>query len=118
MVDKYVEMSICFCVWNEEKNIVHCIQDALEHLPKFIKIGNTFEILIIDNASTDSTPEVVRQLFGKDSRVRLIRHPKNYLYSGSHRTAFKEAIGRYIFVIDGDFIFSLFFINNNSRLFC
>ena len=96
-------LSVCFCVWNEENNIPLCIDDAINSVPEIIGKDKQFEIIIIDNASSDSTPVIVSEIAGKDSRVKLIRHPENYLYSGSHRTAFKESKGEYVIIIDGDY---------------
>ncbi len=100
--DYNFELSICFCAWNEEANISDCITDALAAAESFSVPGQRFEVVVIDNASTDSTPHVVREWERMDSRVRLIRHPENRLYSGSHRTAFKEAKGKFIAILDGD----------------
>jgi glycosyltransferase involved in cell wall biosynthesis len=98
-----IKLTICFCVWNEQKNIVLCLEDTLENIQNIIGQEDLYEILVIDNASTDNTPDVVRKYEKRYPQIRLIRHPENYLYSGSHRTAFKEAKGNYIAIIDGDY---------------
>ncbi len=111
-----IDLSICFCVWNEEKNISLCLDDAYKNIKELIGNNKKFEILVIDNASTDTTPIVVQEYAKKQKDVRLIRHPENYLYAGSYRTAFKEAKGKYIAIIDGDFQHSTKDISKGIKL--
>jgi len=68
----------------------------------FRKKGKTFEILVIDNHSTDSTPALVQEFVRRHREVRLVRNPRNLGYSGSCRVAAKEAGGRVVLFIDGD----------------
>jgi len=55
--------------YNESK----LIKPTLEHVPDVID-----HIYVIDDASTDNMAEVVRECAGKDTRIELIRHDKNY----------------------------------------
>jgi glycosyltransferase involved in cell wall biosynthesis len=96
-----LELSVCFCAWNEQSNIKECITDAQSSLSSIVPSGN-YELLVVDNASTDDTPRIVKQLQQSDARVQLVRHETNMLYSGSHRTALNRANGKYIAIIDGD----------------
>lgn len=98
-MNKIRSLSICFCAFNEQENIGRCIDDALKECGDFPGL----EILVIDNASTDRTPEVVEEYARKDGRIRLIRHPENCFYAGSHRTALSRAAGDVIAILDGDF---------------
>ena len=41
--------------------------------------SDPFEIIVVDNASTDATAEIVRKISQRDPRVRLISHPENRL---------------------------------------
>ena len=101
MATDALQVSVCYCVYNEEGNIADCIRDAQNNLPSIIGSTN-YEIIVIDNASTDLTPQVVEEIAKSDSTIRLIRHPENRFYSGSHVTALSSAVGRYIAIIDGD----------------
>jgi glycosyltransferase involved in cell wall biosynthesis len=98
-----LELSICFCAWNEQDNITKCVEDALKNLPALVSNIGHAEIIVVDNASTDRTPDIVTALSQRHPQVRLIRHPRNMLYSGSHRTAFRESNGKVVAIIDGDF---------------
>jgi glycosyltransferase involved in cell wall biosynthesis len=61
-----------------------------------------FEIIVVDNASTDRTAAIVEEIAKRDPRVRLISHPENRLYAGSCQTATNAARGERIFILDSD----------------
>ena len=59
-----------------------------------------FEIVLVDDASTDSTPEVVRGL--GDARIKYIRHEVNKGEAGSRNTGVTNSSGQYIAFLDDD----------------
>lgn len=64
-----------------------------------------FEIIIIDNCSTDNTRSVVSEI--KDRRIRYYRNHKNLGFYSSAKKGIKYSYGKYIFLHgDDDFIFS------------
>jgi glycosyltransferase involved in cell wall biosynthesis len=80
-------LSIGLPVYNGEKFIVEAIEALL---------GQTytdFELVISDNASTDSTGEICRQYEKKDSRVRYFRQPKNIGLSPNHNFVVHKSRG-------------------------
>jgi len=50
-----------------------------------------FELIICDNASTDSTPEIVARVTGDDPRVRYIRHPRNLGAAPNYNSVYQSA---------------------------
>jgi dolichol-phosphate mannosyltransferase len=70
--------------------------------------GAIDEVLVIDNASTDGTPEVVRSLIAESpvmaKRIRLLENPTNLGYGGSIKRGFRhlEVIAPYIAVMHSD----------------
>ncbi len=65
--------------------------------------GWDFEILVIDDGSSDATPEVLRQLEERYRGVfRVIRHPVNRGYGGALRSGFSAARKDWVFYTDGD----------------
>lgn len=94
-------VSVGFCVWNEDENILGVIKDAFENLDKDFGRDN-YEILVVDNCSTDNTADLVKQAFKNKSNCKLIQHTENLLYSGSNNSIMNNAKGRYIFTLDGD----------------
>jgi len=61
-------------------------------------LGQTFgdfELIISDNASTDSTLDICEQYAREDDRVRIIRQPHNCGVNANHKAVFLEATGEY-----------------------
>ncbi|MBW3015150.1 glycosyltransferase family 2 protein [Candidatus Woesearchaeota archaeon] len=94
-----MSLSIVFPTYNEEANIQNTVSEALEVLSR---TNYDYDILIVDNHSTDSTPEIINQLAQEQEKVSVIHHPQNLGYAASTRTALKNAKGELIFIIDSD----------------
>jgi len=61
-------------------------------------LAQTFEdfvLIISDNASTDSTPEIARRYAEKDDRIRYVRHPRNVGSAENHNFVIREARTEY-----------------------
>lgn len=59
-------ISVCVPARNEERNIRACIESILaQDYP-------SFEVLVLDDRSTDATPEILRQIADRDGRLRVI----------------------------------------------
>lgn len=94
-----VLLSVIAPCHNEEKNLgpfVNAIRAALEPL----KIS--YEIVITDDCSTDTSWKVLQELAAKDPRVRALRHAKNAGQSAAVWTAIKNTSGKYIATLDAD----------------
>lgn len=61
-----------------------------------------WELLIVDDASTDNTQQVVEELAKKDSRIKYIRLEKNSGAAVARNTAIEKADGRYMAFLDSD----------------
>lgn len=86
------KISLIICAYNEEKYIGECLDRAIKSSK-----GKFFEILVIDNASTDHTKEVAE----KHPGVRVIREEKKGLTRARQR-GFEEARGDILAYIDSD----------------
>jgi len=64
--------------------------------------GESFELIFIDDGSTDETPRLLRQIAGIDSRVVVIRFRKKYGKTAALDAGFRRARGKYIITMDGD----------------
>jgi dolichol-phosphate mannosyltransferase len=91
--------SICFPAYNEQENIGKVIQETLAYVRKK---PYDWEIIIVDDASTDNTVQIVKDFSKKEPRIKLINHKINTGYTGAMNTALKNATGDIIFFIDSD----------------
>ena len=91
-------ISAFFPCHNEGENVERVIGNALEHLPA---IADEFEILIVNDGSTDDTAARAEAIGETDSRVRVVSHPTNLGYGRALRTGFESATGDLIFAPTG-----------------
>lgn len=94
-----VSISLALLAYNEGENIAGVLDASAGSLNK---ICDSWEIVVVDNHSSDATPDIVRGYAAKDARIRLIVHNENRLYSGSCATALKECRGKYVAIMDSD----------------
>lgn len=91
---KYPKISVLMPVYNCELYIRDSIESILNQT-----FGN-FELLIIDDASTDKTVNIIKRY--NDSRIKLIEKPENTGYTNSLNFGLSIAKGEYIARMDGD----------------
>jgi glycosyltransferase involved in cell wall biosynthesis len=94
-----MDITLALPAYNEESNIARVLQEAITALED---IGRPWEIILVDNCSSDRTAEVGLAVAEKEPRVRVISHDENRLYSGSCATAMREAKGKYVAILDSD----------------
>lgn len=93
---KQNKISIILPTYNSEKYIDKCISSVL------MQSYNNFELIIIDDASTDKTLNKIIEYQKIDNRIKLIVNKKNMGVSYSRNIGLKEAKGDYITFIDSD----------------
>ena len=101
---KLSSLSIFFPCFNEEKNVPIMINQALKILPELAK---KFEIIVINDGSTDQTRLVTERLAKQYSQVKLVNHQQNQGYGATVRTGFSACQYDWIFFTDGDAQFDL-----------
>lgn len=101
---QWTSISVFFPCHNEEENVEQVIGNALEHLPT---VTADFEIIIVNDGSSDDTAARAGAISENDSRVRVVSHPTNLGYGRALRTGFESATGDLVFCADGDGQFSL-----------
>lgn len=84
-----VAVSIGLPVYNGEKYIRQAIESAL------VQTFDDFELIISDNASTDSTEKICREYAGKDRRIRYYRADRNYGAAKNYNRVFELSRGKY-----------------------
>lgn len=95
-------ISLVIPMFNEEANIEHAIGYAVEALSQH---SREYEIIIVDDASTDQSPELVRRATSGNPRIRLISHDFNQKLGASLRTGFGAAKNEFILYMDADLPF-------------
>src|SRR5215472_552860 len=66
------------------------------------ELTSDFEIIVVNDASADSTAEIADELARTYPQVRVVHHPKNHGYGGALQTGFRTATKELIFYTDGD----------------
>lgn len=93
------ELSIFFPFWNEEKNIRHVVESAI---PVAKKVAKEWEMLLIDDGSSDKTYEIAKQLAKENKNVKAITHNPNRGYGAALKEGLESAQYKYIVCTDGD----------------
>ena len=94
-----MRVSICLPAYNEEKNISRTILEADKELSL---ISDDYEILVVNDGSTDSTEKIVKDICQGKKKVRLHNHVINRGYAHTTISCLQEARGDIIFIIDSD----------------
>jgi len=94
-----VSISVFFPCYNEQDNLVRVVKQALEVLEK---LKADFEIIIVDDGSSDRTGQIADELAGQDERVKVVHHRTNLGYGAALQSGFKAATKELVFYTDGD----------------
>lgn len=98
------ELSVFFPAFNEQENIAELLKEAVTELEG---VTADFELIVVDDGSTDATARMVSETAEKDARIRLVSHPSNAGYGAALRTGFETSTGDYVFFTDADRQFRL-----------
>jgi glycosyltransferase involved in cell wall biosynthesis len=93
-------LSVLVPVYNEERTIERVIGEVLDLGPLVL------EIVVVDDHSTDRTPEILQRLSADDSRIRVMRQPQNAGKTAAIRQAISLAKGGILVVQDADLEYS------------
>ena len=105
-------------MWNEQDYIERAIDAAREECEELMAGGDIadYEMIIVDDASTDATPEIATRLANEDSRVKIVRHPENRKLGGSMKSGFAAATGDLVLYTDADLPFDMHDVHKAIRL--
>jgi glycosyltransferase involved in cell wall biosynthesis len=94
-----MDLSIVIPVFNEDKSI----RELSEWIEKVCKLsGLSFEILFIDDGSSDYSWDIIKEIAGKKNSVKGIRFRRNYGKAAALHTGFSEADGDVVITMDSD----------------
>jgi len=88
-------VTVCLAVYNGAASIRKAIQTVLDQTYR------DFDILVLDDGSTDASPEIVQEMIGEGHPIQLLRTPNGGLGEGRRRMTL-EATGEFVAFIDHD----------------
>lgn len=84
------KISVVLPVYNGEKYLRESIQSVIN------QTYSNWELIIVDDASTDSSPDIIREFAKTDNRIRFITNPTNQKLPESLNIGFRQASGEYL----------------------
>jgi hypothetical protein len=88
------DVSIVIVNWNTKDFLKKCLDSVYSHIN-----GISFEVLVVDNASSDGSVEMVKNRF---LQVRLIINDKNLGFARANNQAIRISNGRYLLLLNSD----------------
>jgi glycosyltransferase involved in cell wall biosynthesis len=94
-----LELSVVIPIRNEAPAIPELVSELTSTLTGW---GRSFEIIVVDDGSTDDSFEILARLQAADARLRVIRFRRNFGQTAAFAAGFAHARGRLIATSDGD----------------
>ena len=92
-------VSVVLPIYNEEGNIASLVEEIAGVLERS---ALSFEIICVDDGSTDKSLDMLRALSQKDERVVVVPHRKNFGQSAAMATGFRHAKNEIVVTLDSD----------------
>lgn len=89
---------------NEAENIKTTVENCVSYLEKN---ASDYEVVVVNDGSSDTTQEIVEELSSFNSKVVLVNHEINKGYGSALRSGFNEAKKEFIFFMDSDGQFNI-----------
>ncbi len=93
------EISVVVPAYNEEQNVLPLYQELK---PVLEKIGKSWEIIYVDDGSSDATFSEAKKIHAKDSRFKVISFQKNFKKSAALKAGFDASQGDVVITMDAD----------------
>jgi GT2 family glycosyltransferase len=87
-------VSVVIVVWNAKKYVQECLESLREHCAQVCS-----EVIVVDNASTDGSAELVEQMFPE---FRLIRNSENLGFAKANNIGIAHSTGDYVCLVNSD----------------
>lgn len=91
-------VSVVIVVWNAKKYVMECLTSLREHCASVYD-----EVIVVDNASTDGTPDLVAELFPE---FKLIRNASNLGFAQANNIGIAQSSGEYVCLVNSDVKFN------------
>jgi GT2 family glycosyltransferase len=89
-------LSVIIVTWNGKRYALECLQSLFAQ-----PLDTSAEIIVVDNASSDGTPEAIRTLFPK---VHLVENDKNLGFARANNIGLAASRGRYVCLVNSDVV--------------
>jgi len=106
-------VTIVFPMYNEEAYILRAVHAAREILAE---VTPDYEIVIVDDCSTDKTPAIADELAASDARVKVVHNERNRKLGGTLRAGYAVATKDLVLYTDADLPFDLQELGRAVRL--
>ncbi len=97
MSEKTLQLSIVIPILDEEENLVPLVEEI-----KSVLTNISYEIIFIDDGSTDESLNILMGLKNSEENVRVIKHKRNFGKAIALKTGFSAAQGQITITMDGD----------------
>jgi glycosyltransferase involved in cell wall biosynthesis len=97
-------LSVVLPCFNEEANVSQAVRQALEAARL---VSARYEVIVVDDGSSDETAQLAAKLAGIDPDVRLVVHPENCGYGTALRSGIEAARMPWVLLTDADLQFDL-----------
>jgi glycosyltransferase involved in cell wall biosynthesis len=94
-----IELSVVVPIRNEAPSLAELYRELTETLDAW---GRPYEIIVIDDGSTDDSFDILAGLHRTDPRLRVIRFRRNFGQTAAFSAGFASAVGRLVVTSDGD----------------
>lgn len=93
------DISIIIPLYNEDESL----QELYEWITRVVKANNfSYEIIIVDDGSTDNSWKLISQISSKDENVKGLQFNRNYGKSAALNLGFKYCLGKVVITMDAD----------------
>lgn len=88
--------------YNEEENVRFFYDEFVKNRPFFEANGLEYELIYVDDGSTDGTVSEVKKVIAQDNRVHLISFSRNFGKESAMYAGMQESRGDYVAIMDAD----------------
>lgn len=98
VADSDIKFSVVIPCYNEEG----AIRETLDHLASSIDAAEPYELIVVDDGSTDGSLEILQGLAENFPHMQIVTHGQNRGYGAALKTGIRRAKGEFIVITDAD----------------
>ncbi|MGH7804759.1 MAG: glycosyltransferase, partial [Candidatus Binatia bacterium] len=94
-----MDLSVVICVYNESGNIGPLLEETVQAVSR---LGRSYEIVVVDDGSSDGTRDELRKLRDRFAELRVVLFRRNFGQTAALAAGFDHARGRVVVTMDAD----------------